>query len=160
MNNALTTLPILFWYLQALLTPFIGVVAVYIAWQQWKANERRSKLDLFDRRFRVYEEVKKVLALMFTTGVNDTQIWDFVTKTEDTVFLFDADISQYREEIRHRANSLSFVRRQLREAMDRNAPPEERSPLAEAEKKEVEWAIAERQTLPDKFKKYLDLSKL
>ncbi len=31
--------------LQALLTPLIAVITTYIAWQQWKGNQLKLKLD-------------------------------------------------------------------------------------------------------------------
>jgi hypothetical protein len=36
--------------LQGLLTPVVAIVAVYIAWQQWKANERKFKFEQYERR--------------------------------------------------------------------------------------------------------------
>ena len=46
---------------KALLTPIIAIVTVYIAYQQWKTNELKLKLEKYDRRLRVYEEVIKIL---------------------------------------------------------------------------------------------------
>ncbi len=40
------------------LTPiFIGLAVVYIAWQQHKTNKHRLKMELFDRRYKVYDAV-------------------------------------------------------------------------------------------------------
>ena len=44
-----------------LLTPVIAIVAVYIAWQQWQTNRQKLILDRYDRRLRIYEEVRKIL---------------------------------------------------------------------------------------------------
>src|SRR5271170_90498 len=40
--------------LQGLMTPVIALIAVYIAWQQWRTNADKVKLDKFDRRFPIY----------------------------------------------------------------------------------------------------------
>jgi hypothetical protein len=48
--------------LHALLTPVIAIVAIYIAWQQWQTNVQKLNLARYDRRLRVYEEVKKYSA--------------------------------------------------------------------------------------------------
>ena len=47
-----------------MLTPMIAIVTVYIAWQQWRLNKRKLNLDLYDRRLKVYEEVKQILSII------------------------------------------------------------------------------------------------
>lgn len=47
----------------AFLTPLIAIVAVYIAWQQWQTNKHKLELELYDRRLRIYEEVRKILSI-------------------------------------------------------------------------------------------------
>lgn len=49
---------------EALLTPVIAMVATYIAWQQWKTNQQKLNLERYDRRLRVYEEVRKILSII------------------------------------------------------------------------------------------------
>lgn len=52
-----------FQVIQGLLTAVIATIAVYIAWQQWKANERRLVLDRYERRLRVYQRVIEFINL-------------------------------------------------------------------------------------------------
>jgi hypothetical protein len=49
---------------KALLTPLIAIIATYIAWQQWKTNQKKLNLERYDRRLRVYEEVIKILSII------------------------------------------------------------------------------------------------
>jgi|SRR5882672_5537469 len=49
---------------KALLTPLIAIVATYIAWQQWRTNKQKLLLERYDRRLRVYEEVRKILSVI------------------------------------------------------------------------------------------------
>lgn len=152
-------LPFIFWYLQALLTPVIGAVAVYIANQQWQTKALKSKLDLFDRRFRVFDETKKFLALMFTAGVKDEEeLRKFLAETAGVEFLFGPEIKEYRKEIRRRAQRLSFAREQA--ALEQGASVDEGKRLSEIVESEVNWATAEIEMIADKFRKYLDMSKL
>jgi hypothetical protein len=150
-------LPLAVWYLRGLLTPVIAVVAAYIGWQQWRTNATKSKLDLFDRRFQIFEQVRKIVGLMYTVGVNDPQLLEFVTKTMDAEFLFGPEIKKYLDEIFKRVQSLMSARDLLRTM---TLPREERIRLAETEKSEVQWATAETTKMADRFKKYLNLSKL
>jgi len=47
--------------LQGLLTPLIAIITTYIAWQQWKGNQLKLKMERYERRLRVYQEVVKML---------------------------------------------------------------------------------------------------
>jgi hypothetical protein len=42
---------------QVILAGTIGVVTIYIAWQQWRTNRNQFRLHLFDRRIAVYDAV-------------------------------------------------------------------------------------------------------
>ena len=124
-------LPLIVWYLQGLLTPAIAVTAVYIAYQQFRANKQKLKLDLFDRRYRIFEEVRTVLGLMYTSGMKDVDLLKFVTETADAEFLFGPEIKEYCEEIYQRVQRLSSARQQLNASWQ--APVEQRARLAEVE---------------------------
>jgi hypothetical protein len=50
--------------LQGLLTPVIGGIALYIAWQQYKGNKFKLVLDRYERRLRIYQNVVAVLLLV------------------------------------------------------------------------------------------------
>ena len=54
----------IFLQLQALLTLVIGIAVVYIAWQQWQANTRKLKLEMYDRRRRIYGKVIAFITLV------------------------------------------------------------------------------------------------
>src|SRR6202035_621133 len=94
--TALSGMPVIFSYFQGLATIAIAYLAVRIASQQSKTNDLRSKLDLFDRRFRIYDEVNNLLGAMYATSVGDERLSDFLMKTEETVFVFGPDIQGYR----------------------------------------------------------------
>jgi len=62
MSNTGSSLPIWLVYVQALGPPFVafvfGAVAAMIAWRQWKTANDKLRLDLFDRRWKVFDAVK------------------------------------------------------------------------------------------------------
>ncbi|HXA76353.1 MAG TPA: hypothetical protein VNV41_04410 [Candidatus Acidoferrales bacterium] len=96
--------------LQALLTPVIGLIALYIAWQQWKSNELKLKMEKYDRRLRVYEEVVKMLQKV---NRDFKPKWDdmlaFATATAEADFLFGVEIPAYLDEIFSHANKLRLA---------------------------------------------------
>lgn len=49
-------------------TAFIGGVAALIAWRQWRTAQDKVKLDLFDRRFSVFMDARKLASEAFQLG--------------------------------------------------------------------------------------------
>ncbi|WSH67085.1 hypothetical protein U8Q05_12015 [Rhizobium ruizarguesonis] len=47
---------------QLITTVVIGVIAAVIAWRQWRTARDKIKLDLFDRRFAVFMDVRKLVS--------------------------------------------------------------------------------------------------
>jgi hypothetical protein len=146
--------------IQAFATIVIGGVATYIAYQQWRTNSRRVKLDLFDRRFRVFDATRNLLGSWYTVGLNDEEYLKFLRETAEADFLFGSEVKEYRDEIYQRVQRWSFANQELKRAMESAGPVEKRTKLAETVRTEIEWATREVNTLPDKFRKYLDMHKL
>jgi hypothetical protein len=145
---------------KGLLTPIVAVIATYIAWQQYRANRYKLKLDLYQQRFRVFEALRDILAMMYTTGVDEKQLFELLSKTREAQFLFGPEINDYVETVWFHASTLSSAHKALAEMLRTNAPSETRSPMAEGERKETTWAYDETRRIAAKFSKYLDLSKL
>src|SRR5579859_179786 len=91
--------------IQGSLTLVIGGIAVYIASRQWKTAAYRVKLDLYAQRIRVFDEFRKLLGLIYTTGIDDPQLFEFLSKTSEAVFLFGPEIAEYRDEVYRRSQS-------------------------------------------------------
>jgi hypothetical protein len=53
---------------QALLTPAIGLCVAWIAFMQWWTNHQKFRLDLFDRRYAIYDSAKRLIASVLTAG--------------------------------------------------------------------------------------------
>jgi len=62
---------------KGLLTPLIAIMASYIAWQQWQTNKQKLKLEKYDRRLRVYEQVREILSIIL---INADMSWDDILK--------------------------------------------------------------------------------
>ena len=62
---------------KGLLTPLIAIMASYIAWQQWQTNKQKLKLEKYDRRLRVYEQVREILSIIL---INADVSWDDILK--------------------------------------------------------------------------------
>jgi hypothetical protein len=57
--------------LSALLTPTIAILGIYIAYQQWRTNKNRLKLELFDKRYEIFTNIKKFIANILTSALSN-----------------------------------------------------------------------------------------
>lgn len=147
--------------LQGLLTPVIGIVALYIAWQQWNANKLKLALDRYDRRPKVYQNVVVFLRLVqrdFKLEVSDLQ--KFSIDTAEADFLFEPEISGYVDEMYKRAWKLWGATKNYRDFNQPPAPPgyDHQKVVAEMHEQEV-WFTNQFAAAKQKFRKYLDVSR-
>ncbi len=149
------------WYFQGLLTPAIACVVAYIAWQQSRTAAGKVKLDLFDRRFRVLEEVRKILGIMTRNGdVTGDEIALFRSETMPAEFLMGPEVKEYLDEVYKHAVNLHSAKEQLRGLFDTHASSEMREKPANAQEEEMNWVMNQFIVVKEKFRKYLDISKL
>ncbi len=144
---------------QGLLTPVIAGAVAYIARQQWKTSANKVKLDLFDRRYRVFEEVRKLRELIYpSVRLQKSNIEAFKAGTVEAQFLFGADIEEYLREMSERANALENLEWKLN-----NAPggdPGNRIGIVEARRSGIVCLEKRFNEAEKMFTKYLDFSKL
>ncbi|QEE47480.1 hypothetical protein FVA81_24005 [Rhizobium sp. WL3] len=53
---------------QLIVTIAIGGIAAVIAWRQWRTAQDKVKLDLFDRRFAVFMDVRRLVSEAYQLG--------------------------------------------------------------------------------------------
>lgn len=142
----------------AVLTLLVGGFAAYIARQQWKTAAYKVKLDLFDRRFHVFLRVKKMLSQTETADTAD--YLKFRTGISEVFFLFKPEMEAWIHEIYLHGINLSSAR------LVRKLHPLQRSddwdPMKNAQimYDEETWLGSQLEIAQQKFKPYLDFSKL
>jgi len=93
--------------LSALLTPTIAILGIYIAFRQWLTNKNNLKFNLFDKRYIVFENIKKFIASILSSGrVEDGADIQFLRDTKSVAFLFDDEIAKIIDEMYKKANKL------------------------------------------------------
>jgi hypothetical protein len=95
-------------------TLFLSLAVVVIAALQWRVADNKLRLDLFDRRYKVYDAAKTFLIAIgrdatFTTA----QLFEFNAGTSDAEFLFESDVVEYLGQIRKCALDLWTTRKLL-----------------------------------------------
>jgi hypothetical protein len=147
--------------LQAFLTPLIAVLAIYIAYQQWRVNVRKLRLDLFDRRWAVYQAVIAFIATVCTDfKVKAADIGTLRRATVTADFLFGPEIPTYIDELCDRAIKLAAVQAKYRSIADPPPPADyDHSAVTAAMAEGEKWFgdQLERRTINLKFTKYLDV---
>jgi hypothetical protein len=138
------------------LTPLIAIVAVFIAFQQWKTNQQKLNLDLYDRRMRIYEEVKKILFIIEKDATASKEdLWRFYSSVSDADFLFEAEISKYINEIYKRGFALHIWNEKYRDYTQNVPAGYNHDEVVKGKDTELSWLIEQFEPAKDKFKKYL-----
>lgn len=143
---------------QGLLTPVIAGIAAYIAWQQWKTNQQKLNLDRYERRLKIYQEVRQILGrVLGARKATSNELVAFITAVSEADFLFDADVPAYIDEIYRRGLNLWSWSEQYRD--DTQDIPEgyDHAKVVAEMHKELEWFASQPKPAKDLFNKYLSI---
>jgi len=142
------------------LTLIIAGIVAYIGILQYQTNRRRQevegekfKLDLFDKRYKVFEAIRYLFMQIIQLGNMDMQkIRKFRLLTMDAIFLFDDEIHEYLEkEVHMKALRLNNIVREY------NPLPlgTKRDELCREQAEIVDWFHDEYFELQNLFSPYL-----
>src|SRR5277367_2274675 len=83
-------------------TAFIALIVAVIAFLQWATARQKVVLDLFDKRFAVYEELRKKIEECFARKCVSTlsDLEAFAAPAGRAQFLFGPEVVSYLEAIR------------------------------------------------------------
>jgi hypothetical protein len=107
LNEFLTTL-------SGFLTPVIAILAVMIAYHQYKIQAYRVRMDLFDRRLKIYNAIMDFMNHIRRHGdAGNDQIFELIKQTVDSKFLFKGKIKLHIDSLLQKALALQEVNKQL-----------------------------------------------
>jgi hypothetical protein len=153
---------LLFWYVQGLLTPIIAFIALYITCQQWKTNVEKLRMDLYDRRFKVFQEIRQFLLLMSNTKCELNDLISFDLATAEADFLFGPEIRQLIQDIYGHGAELLSAKRQYdhvaRQSIQTVSQGYDHQEVVGVLSTEQKWAIGQIKLLKEKFSKYLNIN--
>jgi hypothetical protein len=142
--------------LSAGLTPILGILAAYIAWQQWRTNHLKVRHDLYERRLSIYFAVMEFLAaIMRRSTISDEELMVFLQKTRESYFLFGQEIGDYLDELYRQAVDL-----QARSIMVHEGLPDgdERTRVIHEKTEISKWFTRQFEITRTKFTKYMRLT--
>jgi hypothetical protein len=142
-------------YLAPSATLIVGLSVAFIAWHQWRVARSKLRLDLFDRRYKVFEATRKFLgSILRDARFEDSQLFEFYAGTSDTEFLFGSEVVDYLTEIRKRALDM-----RLHQKLCEPLPVgKERSCHVQAEHDQLVWLGNQLTAMSKTFRPYLSFS--
>ena len=142
-------------YLAALLTPTVAVLGSFIAYRQWRLAQNKLKLDLFDRRFSVYEAARTLLASIMTSGkAKDEEVFKFMVATREAKWLLNASVAEYLDK---QLYNKAIVLQTLTSELEGVGVGEVRTKNVHAQAEIKRWFMAQYEVLDEKFAPYLQL---
>jgi hypothetical protein len=101
------------WVLAVMMLLLVGGV-VWIAVMQIRVATAKHNLDLYDKRFKIFEAAGRYLQHLLVEGrVSETALNEFNIGVAGAVFLFDNDLNIYLDALRRRGLSLNALTEQL-----------------------------------------------
>ena len=143
-------------WITAIASTIFGISAIFFAYQQWLINASKLKLDLFEKRYAVYNGVRKFLSVIVReTTFEDKDLFQYYSDTSDAEFLFSSEVVEFIDQVTTKALRMRTCQRKY----SRLPIGERRSELVEEEGNELEWLMDQLGNLRKIFSPYLAFSK-
>ena len=141
--------------LNALLTPTIAILGIYIAWQQWNLGRNKLKYDLFEKRFRLYLAVRRAVDyVMLHARMDHETLMAFIKDTRDVKWLCSTEVQGYLDgPLREKLSRL----RMLCAEIDGLPVGDERTQNARAQREAIDWIEQQITEIDKKFEPFLRL---
>jgi hypothetical protein len=143
-------------YLSALLTPLLAIFGAIIAWRQSCISKNKLKLDLFEKRFAVYNKARNMLGEIMMEGkLTNQELQKYGAGIQEAKWLFDDQVAKYLgEELWGRAVDLQNYDAEL----DGKPSGDERTSLINDRNNLKQWFFSQYKALDSKFDKFLKMS--
>jgi hypothetical protein len=154
-------LPLWFLYIQALGPAIVAIIAAliagYIALRQWWTAHDRLRLDMYDKRFAVYEATKTLINAAAVQGqAMQDDLNHFYDGIRGAEFLFDGDTRDFVMKI----GDMAMRARMIRARLDRQPDHPQADKLIDQEEDILDFLRERDAHLEKLFGRYLDLSKV
>ena len=137
-------------------TLVIAFAVAVIAFLQFKVAHDKLRLDLFDRRYKVYDATRRFLSVIAKPErFEDSFLAEFYAATSDATFLFDTDVSEYLQQIRERA-----VYMRLQDTFYQSKQGDNRPGIIDPVNKDRVWISEQLAGVTKVFTPYLSYAKI
>ena len=81
--------------ISAVVVMFIGIITIYVAVQQWFTSRAKLRLDLYEKRWKVYDACLTIIRDGKDYDNFDAHIAQFLEASSSAPFLFGDDVDDY-----------------------------------------------------------------
>jgi hypothetical protein len=143
--------------LNGYLTSIIAAVVAVISFVQYRNQQNQLKLQLFEKRYIVYEGFMEILRVIQRDAKIETKDqFEFYFKTKDLSFLFKDDIINYKQMLLEKIKELQLLQLKL----NQNKKEDNRSELSEKEMKLLLFFSNELITCEKHFHAYMSFKNI
>ena len=144
--------------LSAALAPITAVVALGIAYRQYRLEHAKLRQTLYDRRLAVFNSAMELLSVIMRDGnVGMEQLFKVLAETNQSYFLLGEGISEYLTELYNKGVDLHTTNERLHHS---SLPAgEERTRLAYENGELLKWFGDQFTVARKKFAKHLALDR-
>lgn len=139
----------------------LSVLTLILLYKQYNNQRYRVKMDLFDRRFKVYSHVRKFIHSGTGRGTNLEVIQKFLSDVPEYEFIFDnnGEIVKYINDLMDKGLEYSHLQEQVN---DLTSYPVgyERDQLIEKKRPYRVFFLHEYENVKHRFSKYLHLGEV
>jgi hypothetical protein len=156
-SGEMTSLPQWLQWAQAIALVCIPLIGALLAWQQVRVAYAKLQLDLYDRRFAVFDAARRLLLEVARERTASPEgLVAFIVATADANFLFNDEINTYLVELRKRVEHLQVRTK----AMDAMPLGDQRTAMFHQTNSEFLELNRELDGLVDRFRRFLRLDRL
>jgi hypothetical protein len=149
---------------QVFIQIIIAILLAYIAWQNYRINKGglriqkdKLRLDLFDRRLKVFESCRQLISFIVTNGKpTREELYKFYVGSAEAGFLYGDEIDSYIEEMSNKGLRLIQVMEFLREKI--YTSEEQKLKFIDESDVLFFWFTGQHKASRELFKKYLHFS--
>ncbi len=148
---------------QIVITVVLSGLTLMFLRGQYMIQQYRVKMDLFDRRFKVYSHVRKFISTGSKEGGTKLEIvQDFLSNIPEYEFIFDnnGEIVKYIDDLWKRGLDLSHLQEQIRELNSYPESSHERDQLILEKRPHMKFFTHEYEMVKTRFSKYLQLGEV
>jgi len=139
-------------HILTILTIINALFITFVVFMQYKLSKDKFRLELFDRRYKVYKATQIFLSkILRNAKIEFGDLFEFRAGTQDSNFLFEDDIPEYLKKIDKKA--LDLIEKQ--EFLKGIPKGEERSNICREKTNLLDWLVKKLPELKNRFAPYL-----
>lgn len=152
-------MPIWLQIVSTMITLLLAILTTIFIWRQVKLEKTKLKLEVYDRRLKIYNAIKFFIAETQTFGTtNNEKLVKLLQETRESLFLVkENNISEYIETLHNKGVDLEFVKTKLSQS-EFYIEDIEREKLARQAKEIMQWMSDQHNVVEEKFSKYLSIN--